>query len=62
MAAHYPGALASNRTSSPVVSGDLIHLPLVDRRLAYKNIRTGLIAGAIALLVFALAWVVGLVY
>ena len=34
----------------------------MDRRLAYKNIRTGLIAGAIALVVFALAWVVGLVY
>jgi hypothetical protein len=34
----------------------------VDRRLAYKNIRTGLIAGAIAIVVFALAWVVGLVY
>jgi hypothetical protein len=36
--------------------------PGVDRRLANKNIRTGLIAGAIALIVFALAWVVGLVY
>ena len=34
----------------------------MDRRLAYKNIRTGLIAGAIALTVFALAWIVGLVY
>jgi hypothetical protein len=34
----------------------------VDRRLAYKNLRTGLIAGAIALIVFALSWVVGLVY
>jgi hypothetical protein len=34
----------------------------VDRRLAYKNIRTGLIAAAIAVTVFALAWVVGLVY
>jgi hypothetical protein len=34
----------------------------VDRRLAYTNIRTGLIAGALALIVFALAWVVGLVY
>jgi hypothetical protein len=35
---------------------------LVDRRLAYKNLRTGLIAGAIAVVVFALSWVVGLVY
>jgi hypothetical protein len=34
----------------------------VDRRLAYKNVRTGLIAGAIALIVFALAWVVGFIY
>ncbi len=34
----------------------------VDRRLAYKNLRTGLIAGAIAMIVFALSWVVGLVY
>jgi hypothetical protein len=34
----------------------------VDRRLAYKNIRTGLIAGAIALMVFAAAWVSGLIY
>jgi hypothetical protein len=34
----------------------------VDRRLAYKNLRTGLIAGAVAVIVFALAWVVGLIY
>jgi hypothetical protein len=34
----------------------------VDRRLALKNIRTGLIAGVIALIVFALSWVAGLVY
>ena len=34
----------------------------MDRRLALKNVRSGLIAGAIALIVFALAWVVGLVY
>ena len=34
----------------------------VDRRLAYKNLRTGLIAGAISLIVFALSWVVGLIY
>ena len=40
----------------------MIQPPTVDRRLAYKNIRTGLIAGAISLVVFGLAWVVGLVY
>jgi hypothetical protein len=34
----------------------------VDRRLAYKNVRTGLIAGAIILTLFGLSWVVGLVY
>jgi hypothetical protein len=41
---------------------DLIQRPWVDRRLAYKNLRTGLIAGALAIVVFAMAWVVGLVY
>jgi hypothetical protein len=34
----------------------------MDRRLALKNIRTALIAGTIALIVFALAFVTGLVY
>jgi hypothetical protein len=34
----------------------------VDRRLAYKNLRTALIAGAISIVIFGLAWVVGLVY
>jgi hypothetical protein len=34
----------------------------VDRRLAYKNIRTGLIAGSVAIIVFGLSWVVGLIY
>jgi hypothetical protein len=34
----------------------------VDRRLANKNLRTGLIAGAISLIVFALSWVVGFIY
>jgi hypothetical protein len=34
----------------------------VDRRLAYKNLRTALIAGAIVVIVFALSWVVGFVY
>ena len=35
---------------------------LVDRRLANRNIRTGLIAGAIALAVFAASFAVGFVY
>jgi hypothetical protein len=34
----------------------------VDRRLAYKNIRTALIAGAISLIVFAAAFFSGWVY
>jgi len=34
----------------------------VDRRLASKNLRTALIAGSIALLVFALSFFAGLVY
>jgi hypothetical protein len=50
-AVHVPGA----RTFDTTVRS-------VDRRLAYKNLRTGLIAGAIALVMFALSWVVGLVY
>ena len=43
-------------------AGLLLKPPIVDRRLAYKNLRTGLIAGAISIIVFALSWVVGLVY
>ena len=34
----------------------------MDRRLAYKNLRTAFIAGAIALVVFAAAFVSGLIY
>jgi hypothetical protein len=34
----------------------------VDRRLAYKNIRTGLVAGAIVLIVFAAAFIAGYLY
>jgi hypothetical protein len=34
----------------------------VDRRLANRNLRTGLIAGAICFLVFAAAFFTGLVY
>jgi hypothetical protein len=47
-------------TSTP--TGRLLKPRGVDRRLAYKNLRTGLIAGAIAVIVFALSWFVGLVY
>jgi hypothetical protein len=34
----------------------------VDRRLANKNLRTGLIAGLVSLVVFAAAFVTGIVY
>jgi hypothetical protein len=34
----------------------------MDRRLAYKNLRTGLIAGAVSVIVFALSWFSGWVY
>jgi len=34
----------------------------VDRRLANRNLRTALIAGALALAVFAASFVVGLIY
>ncbi|CAN5732857.1 hypothetical protein BH24ACT25_BH24ACT25_09640 [soil metagenome] len=34
----------------------------MDRRLASKNLRTGLIAGAISIIVFGLAFFVGYVY
>jgi len=34
----------------------------MDRRLAYRNVRTGLIAGAICFAVFAAAFFTGLVY
>jgi hypothetical protein len=34
----------------------------MDRRLANKNLRTGLIAGAISLIVFAASFFVGFIY
>jgi hypothetical protein len=34
----------------------------VDRRLANKNLRTALIAGAISVIVFGLAFLVGYLY
>jgi hypothetical protein len=34
----------------------------VDRRLAYKNLRTALIAGAISLIIFAAAFFTAIVY
>jgi len=34
----------------------------MDRRLAQKNVRTGLIAGAISTLIFGLAFFAGYIY
>jgi hypothetical protein len=34
----------------------------MDRRLAYRNLRTALIAGAISLIVFAAAFLTGYLY
>jgi hypothetical protein len=34
----------------------------MDRRLANKNLRTGLIAGAVSIIVFGLSFFVGYVY
>jgi hypothetical protein len=34
----------------------------VDRRLAQRNIRTGLLAGAIALLIFGLSFLAATIY
>lgn len=34
----------------------------MDRRLAYKNLRTALVCGAIALIMFALTFVAALAY
>jgi hypothetical protein len=52
--------LGERRLRAP--GGLLLKPPIVDRRLAYKNLRTGLIAGAVSVIVFALSWVVGLLY
>jgi hypothetical protein len=62
MAPPYPKPLAPNRTGARLRNRDLIDLETVDRRLAYKNLRTALIAGSVSLVIFALSWVVGLVY
>ena len=48
--------------AGPCPRADLVERTAVDRRLANRNLRTALIAGAIALVVFALSFVVGLVY
>jgi hypothetical protein len=41
---------------------DRVNCPPVDRRLAQKNLRTALIAGAVSLFVFAAAFVAAFVY
>ena len=45
-----------------VIPPPVIQIGPMDRRLATKNIRTGLIAGSISLVIFALSFLAGLVY
>jgi hypothetical protein len=40
----------------------LITFAAMDRRLARKNIRTGLVAGAVSVLVFGASWVAAWLY
>lgn len=42
--------------------GPIWYKRAVDRRLANRNLRTGFIAGALALIVFAASFAVGFVY
>jgi hypothetical protein len=58
-----PGASQTGRALTQAgTPDDLVETAPVDRRLASRNLRTALIAGAISLTVFAASWVVGLVY
>ena len=54
-----PAAVLGRR---PACAPPLISTTRVDRRLANKNIRTGLIAGAISLIVFGASFFVGFIY
>jgi hypothetical protein len=42
--------------------GDVVQDLPMDRRLAHKNLRTGFIAGAISLIIFAASFFVGQIY
>jgi len=63
-----PGRLPSPEHTSPgmlvsvPISSDLLQRARMDRRLANRNIRTALIAGAISLIIFALAFVAAYLY
>jgi hypothetical protein len=61
-----PGIAACSEGREPAGLGafipDGVDCPAVDRRLAQKNLRTALIAGAICLFVFAAAWLAAFVY
>jgi hypothetical protein len=48
--------------SPPPTAPRLITFAAMDRRLARKNIRTGLIAGAVSVLVFGASWVAAWLY
>jgi hypothetical protein len=50
------------RSLAPQTSWGASRLPPVDRRLARRNLRTGLIVSVIGLLMFALTFVAALLY
>jgi galactokinase len=64
LALYPPGAdpVPGSLIVEPGPGADLLLAGGVDRRLAYKNVRTGLIAGAVSIVVFALAFFSGWVY
>lgn len=50
------------RRRSRAHAGPLWHNARVDRRLASRNIRTGLIAGAVSLFMFGASFLAALIY
>ena len=60
MQGHSPHAVRFPPLARP--AAPLFRLPRMDRRLARRNIRTGLITGVIGLLMFALTFVAALLY
>ncbi len=48
--------------ASARAGGICYYHPLMDRRLARKNLRTALISGAVSLLVFAASFVAAYIY
>ena len=57
-----PNPPATPFTYSQARARGCYKLAPMDRRLAYRNLRTGLIAGAICFVVFAAAFFTGFIY